>query len=155
MPPGLQDQLLAPLFGGLLVLVALVAMWSHVKAWREQREQTDLADFDLIHYRGRYRRRMQVSGLIGLVGVMIAVGDALVPWEQAKTLFAVYWIAVMLFAVWILILGVADMIATRAHTQAALARLRTQQRVLERQLVQAKNQRDAEKGDHHSGNGQG
>lgn len=149
----LVDRILAPIFGGLLALAGGVAMWLHARAWRRQQDE-DLEEPDRVHYRGRYRRRMQVSGLIALVGLMIGLGDALVPWQKVPTLFAIYWLAVILFATWILVLGLADMFATRAHTQAALARIRSQQRVLERQLAEARAQRDAEDGnERHRGNG--
>lgn len=73
------------------------------------------------------RRRLQVAVLLGLVGLMIALGDAgLIAWEQHLVAFVWYWIAVILLTLWMAGLACADLLIHRLLARSArgsLARL--------------------------------
>ncbi|MEX0641469.1 MAG: hypothetical protein WD468_02145 [Pirellulales bacterium] len=59
----------------------------------------------------QYRRRMQTSAMIGLVGVLVFVGH----WLDHSIGELIVWLAVVLLVVWIMLLALADIVATRAH----------------------------------------
>jgi hypothetical protein len=59
----------------------------------------------------QYRRRVQTSAMIGLVGVLLFAGQ----WVEHPIGVLVYWLAVVLLVVWIMLLALADVVATRTH----------------------------------------
>ena len=74
----------------LAVAVALVAigislMSSHVRSWRRQQNDPTLEEHDRDYYRRRYRRRMQISAMLAVLGVLIGLGDALLPFQKTAS----------------------------------------------------------------------
>ena len=128
----------------LVVAVALVGigvgmMSSHVRGWRRQQSDPTLDERDLVYYRRRYRRRMQISAIIAILGVLIGMGDALLPFQRRHPLpTTLYWIGVLLLTGWVMVLGLGDLWSTVAYGRAELARVRQKQRELERQVVEFK-----------------
>lgn len=120
--------------GVALVGAGSALMRSHRRAWREQKNDPDLDHSDRQHFSARYRRRMQASGILTLLGVMIPVGDVLIPWRQFLLLFAFYWGAVILLAFWVILLGAGDALATAAHSRVALSQIHRKQKQLEHQI---------------------
>ncbi len=118
-------------FGAGLVVFGSLMIWAHVKTWRWQSASTELTEADRRHYKARYRRRLQTSGLLVLLGVLLPLADAPFVWRQGAAVATVCWIIVLALACWVILLAVADLVATRVHGQAALARLRSKQRALE------------------------
>lgn len=121
-------------FGVALVAIGLGLLRAHRKAWRNQKNDPDLDDADRQHYYTRYRRRMQASGILTLLGVLIPVGDVLIPWKNFPLACALYWSIVILLALWVVLLGTGDALATAAHGRIALSRVRRKQRQLEEQV---------------------
>jgi hypothetical protein len=128
----------------LAVAVALVGigismMSSHVRSWRRQQNDPTLEEQELVYYRRRYRRRMQISAIIAILGVLIGMGDALLPFQRMHPLpTTLYWIGVLLLTGWVMLLGLGDLWSTAAYGRAELARVRQKQRELERQIVEFK-----------------
>lgn len=133
----MQQWLIAPVVGGCLLLAGLALMRSHARTWRDQKQDATLDELDRRHYHARYRRRMQTSALIAVLGVLLAAGDAFIP-ANAPRLFAVYWIGVLVLASWVVLLGLGDMASTGAHSRVALARIHQKQRELEEQMARIK-----------------
>lgn len=75
----------------------------------------------------RSRRRMQVAALLGLIGLMIALGDSgLIAWERHLVAFVWYWLAVVVLTLWMALLACADLMINRLLARSArgsLARL--------------------------------
>ena len=102
----------------LSVLVALVLCGSsagliagHIRAWR--RLQGAEIDQGERHFRCRqYRRRMQTSAMLGVLGVAIFVGQLLMIWITSWLLLAIYWSGLLLLVLWVVLLAVADMTAS-------------------------------------------
>lgn len=132
----MQDQLIAPLVGALLVIVGVVFLVSHFRTWKKQQNDPTLEDEDRLHYYRRFRRRVQTSALIVLIGVLIPIGDAWPLLRQNASLFALYWLIVLLLAFWIVLQAITDMASTGAHTRVALSRVQRKRRELEEQLEQ-------------------
>lgn len=99
-----------PLF---LLAVSAALMMTHVKAWRDSREE--VLDEDERTFRWRqFRRRMQTSAMVGLLAIGVFVGQVL-PWEEWPRGFVYYWCGVFLVVLWMALLAGADVLASRHH----------------------------------------
>lgn len=117
-------------FGAFLLVVGGAMLAVQRKASRNVDDQAENKREHRFLSR-RIRRRTQVAGLILLIGLMIPVGDMLIPWEKRPGTFAVYWIVVIGLAVWTIVLAMGDIASTRMHVSMELSQLRRQQRELE------------------------
>ncbi len=142
--PRMDDRLPALIFGGCLVLGGIAALVWHVRSWRTRRADPSLSGDERRYFRRQLARRLQTSGLIVVIGILLPVGDGLIPeetWKEHPGWFAVYWMVVLALAMWVLALGFGDLLSTRLHSRDALNRLqqlRQQQRELEREIAQLK-----------------
>jgi len=123
------------------MVTGLGLMAAHVHAWRRQRQDPSLDEFDRDHYRARYRRRLQTSGLIALLGLLIPLGDAPFLWRQGVRISTIFWLAILLLTAWIVLLALGDIASTRAHARVALSRIRRKQRELESRANELKRRR--------------
>jgi hypothetical protein len=126
--------LIAPIFGAALFVFGIALLIGHVVAWRRQKHDPTLNEGELRHYRSRFRRRMQTSGTIALIGFLIPL-EAMIP-KANPILFTLYCALVLMLAMWIILLGIADYIATRAHIRASLSRLGGARLALEKRLAE-------------------
>jgi hypothetical protein len=102
------SYLLVSLF---LLTCAAGLIVSHVHTWRHtQTRATSTEEFE--YRRRQYRRRMQSSVMLAILAMAIFVGQWIThpPW-----LPFVYWGAVVLVVVWVGLLAVADMVATKHY----------------------------------------
>jgi hypothetical protein len=123
------------IFGGCVILLGLLLQVPHRTAWLLQ--QTEFANDprELKFYASRYRRRRQTSGLITLVGSMIALADLPIVWNQAGPLLAtILWGAIGCICLWIALLALGDLMTTRAHVRASMVRLSAHKDQLMNQL---------------------
>jgi hypothetical protein len=134
-----NDWRIAALVGGLLIAGGGALMLSHVRAWKLDRNDPALDELDRQHYQARFRRRMQTSGLITLLGVLIPLGDSPVIWKLGPLWSTLFWIGVLLMALWIILLALGDFTATQAHSQVAMTRVRRKQRELEAEADRLRN----------------
>jgi hypothetical protein len=97
-----------------LALLALsgVLIDSHRRSWRTARDNDDLSARDRRYARSQHRRRMQASGIIGLLGVGIGVYP-LVPREPGP--MALYLASLVSACGCIMLLALLDAWATRQH----------------------------------------
>ncbi|MBM82998.1 MAG: hypothetical protein CMJ78_20745 [Planctomycetaceae bacterium] len=131
--------------GVILLVIGGGMMYSHTQSWRRHKNDGSLDDFDRKHYYKRYRRRMQTSGLITLLGILIPIGDAPFVWGQRdEVLSSAYWLGVLILLMWIIVMALGDMTSSRLHGNVAMARIRQKQRELEAQVAELKR---------HEGNG--
>lgn len=94
-------------FAAFLLCVSALLLWIHRQAWRVcQSEGLEEHAFDF-RYR-QYRRRMQASAMIGIVGALVIVSLA-VP-EPVPN--AVLWLVVISLVLWMLVLAFADMVSS-------------------------------------------
>ncbi|MGD9855832.1 MAG: hypothetical protein AB7U20_12880 [Planctomycetaceae bacterium] len=135
-----KPWLISAAFGGALLVAGLLMMRSHHRVWRAQKSDPELDAKDLLFFGRRYRRRMQASGMMALIGILLPIGDSVQLFLPAPGWFAVYWAIVLLLVMWLFVLAVSDMISTRAHSIIALHRLRAQQRELEREALALRRQ---------------
>ncbi|MFG0333736.1 MAG: hypothetical protein ACF8TS_10270 [Maioricimonas sp. JB049] len=128
--------------GILLVVSALLMLWSHVRTWQSRRADPEIEKADRSFWYRQYIRRMQASGLMLLIGILIPLGDSLIPWRKAPALFAIYWLFVLALVAWVILLAVSDLVATRAHSHVALGRIQRQQRELEQEAARLRSTRN-------------
>jgi hypothetical protein len=63
-------------------------------------------------YRGRqFRRRMQASALIGVIGLAVLGGL----WVEGPPSEALYWCGVLLIVIWLVMLAGADAVSTQSY----------------------------------------
>jgi hypothetical protein len=123
--------------GVSLVVLGLLFMRWHILEWRREKTDSSLDPGDLLHYHARYRRRMQTSGMLVVVGFLIPLMDWLL--EERQVIPATL-VGFLIFALigWIFLMAFGDMLSTRTHSHVALAKVRQKQRELERQLAELK-----------------
>jgi hypothetical protein len=134
--PQLENWVPTAVASTLLILSSGLLIRSHFRTWRKRRRDPELNQADMLHYSGQFRRRLQASAILGLIGVLMAAGDLLVPWHRAPKMFAIFWVAILIMAGYLMLLAVLDVFATAAHGRAALARLKAQRRQLEREAAE-------------------
>lgn len=98
------------IFSGLLVAASLILLAMHVKTWREA-DHGGLAERDYEFYRRQYRRRMQTSGMLGIIGLLL-LGHF---WIRDTMMLALYWSGVLGLLIWTVLLALADWGASRLH----------------------------------------
>jgi hypothetical protein len=126
-----DDWVPAVVMGVGLMLLGGWFMRLHWQAWRRHAVDSTLDDAERSYYHRQFRRRMQASGIILVIGIMVPVGDSLIPWrKQDASVATLYWLFVLALTCWVLLLAMGDMLSTRTHSRAALSRLHRKQREL-------------------------
>lgn len=96
-----------------LLVLSVCLLAGHSKGWRRQREgELDEKAFDF--HRRQYRRRMQASGMIGIVGLAV-LGGILIDRLDDAMLSVGYWSAVLFIVAWVGALAIADAAASRFY----------------------------------------
>jgi len=122
-------------FSVFIIVMASVLMSGHQRAWQRQHEVAT-SDEEREFFFRRYRRRMQTSGMLAVVGVAIAVGF----WVRIPWVALIYWGVVGLLLLWILLLAAADLINTQMLWTRERNRHRRQQAEIEAELARLKKQ---------------
>jgi cation transport ATPase len=128
----------------LIVAVVVIVfgaslMVSHVRSARRHRSDSDREENERAYFEKRYRRRMRISATFIILGILIGVGDAILPMHKNQPLvITLYWIGVLVLTGWVMLQGLSDLWSTAAYTDAELTRIREKRRELERQLVEFK-----------------
>lgn len=112
-----------------LVLGSLVLLGWHVKSWREA-DHGGLAQRDYLFFRRQFRRRMQSSGMLGIIGLLI-FGHL---WVSDNTMLALYWTGVLGLLVWTVLLAASDLVASRLHYSSQVADHKTEHLLLKREI---------------------
>lgn len=132
-PADLRDDWLPAVAMGLsLVLLGGWFLSLHWQAWRRHAVDSSLSDSERDYFRRQFRRRMQASGIILVIGLMLPIGDSLIPWRKGDVSVAtLYWLLVLALTCWVVLLAMGDLVSSRAHSRVTLSRLRSKQRELQ------------------------
>ncbi len=125
-----RDMLPSLWMCGLLVIASGWMMKSHLGTWRTIRADESKEAYERNYHRRRFRRRMQTSGLLGLLGIAILIGYFIKP-PMASVVVAVYWASVLLTVAWMLVLAFFDAISTQMHFNRIRRRNEGEQALLE------------------------
>ncbi len=136
----MNKELIAAAFGLVVAVIGAIMIRTHRRAWDMQKHDAALPDDDRLHFAKRYRRRMQTSSSVVVLGLLLALGG-LMPWGQFPLAFACYWGGVLLLTAWVILQALGDMLSTGARAKVSLAEVRQKQRELERQLEVYKSRR--------------
>ena len=117
------------LFSTAIVFGSLVLLAWHVKSWREA-DHGGLAERDQKFFRRQYRRRMQSSGMLGIIGLLIP-GHL---WVRDNTMLALYWTGVLGLLIWTMLLAVSDFASSRLHYGTQVANQQTEHLLLKREI---------------------
>ena len=123
MRPDLQPDLISLTVGGCILAFGVLLTWSHWTTWVRQQQEFSDDPRERRHLQARFRRRAQTSGLIAFVGLLIPIADLPIVWRQGPLLAAILWVAIGGVCLWISLLALGDLVATRAHSRATLLRL--------------------------------
>lgn len=117
-------------FPGAIILVAMLMMIWHWRSWRLALSH-GVADAEQGYQRRRFRRRMQTSIVLAIIGAALIVGQWIPPLAR-PSLYVFFWCGVVLLVLWVILLAGADFAAASTH----LSRLH-RQRAAERSRLQA------------------
>ncbi|MEO1996924.1 MAG: hypothetical protein ABGZ17_16785 [Planctomycetaceae bacterium] len=106
-------------FGLVLVIMGIACLVAQQARWRKQVNDASIDVSDRQYLGRRHRRRLQISGMLVLIGMMIAIGDTVVDWRQSPANFVMFWCVALLLALWVMILGFSDMLSTQTHVRSA------------------------------------
>lgn len=127
--------------GAAIIIAGVLVMRSHYYTWQKQKADPDLDERERRHLHRRFRRRLQATGLLVVIGILIPVGDIEILFADRPGLFALHWLAVIALVMWVGLLAVGDLAATRAHSRISLSRLEQKQRELEREVAALQSRR--------------
>jgi hypothetical protein len=134
-----NNSLPAIIVAVMLIVFGAGFMTSHVRSWRRQLGYADLDDNDRAFFEKRYRRRMRTSAAIIVLGVLIGVGDVVLPrLKNEPLIFTFYVLGLLVLTGWVMLQGFGDLWSTATYTDAELTRIRTKRQELERQIVEFK-----------------
>jgi hypothetical protein len=136
-----QNWFVSAFLGAAIIIVGVLVMRSHYYTWQRQKVDPEIDEREREHLRRRYRRRLQATGLLVLIGILIPVGDIEMLFAGRPRLFAIYWFAVIGLVMWVGLLAVGDLASTRAHSRVSRTRLEQKQRELEREVAALQNRR--------------
>ena len=136
------ELLILHLVGGAISLFGGLMLWRHRAQWNSERTDDQIEPGEKRFLYGQYRRRMQSSAMIVMLGLLIhASNEHLVAWQRAPVGFFVYVCLMLVLVVWIIILALGDFLACQIVHRSALARLREQQQQLENAVLELKRNR--------------
>jgi len=124
-----------------LLFCALGMMVMHVRGWRSVQAQGPEED-ELGFRRRQFRRRMQSSAMLGLLAVAIFAGQLI----KSPALAIAFWGATLLLLVWVGLLAVGDILATKYHFGRVRRNYRIEQAKLEAELHRIRDLRRNGKG---------
>jgi len=110
------------LFAAGLWVVSALLISTHLVAWRKVRDR-EVDDRDREFAWRQFRRRIQASSMLAIVGLGIVLGGWVRPREQ-PALFVTIWAVVAVIVLWMVLLAAADALATRAHLMSSIRRER-------------------------------
>jgi hypothetical protein len=118
-----------------------------VKAWREA-DHGGLAEREYNFHRRQYRRRMQASGMLGIIGLLI-LGHL---WIHDNTVLAIYWSGVIVLVFWSVLLALGDWASSRLHYGPLVADQQAEHLLLKREIEKFRRESQPDKHQEPEGN---
>ena len=125
----------ALIFGAGLVVVAFIM---GVFVWRARRELDAVIEGDdgaRLHADRQFRRRIQVSLMLAVIGFLIAIGDQMDMFFGPRMVWFLLWVgAIFALVFWMVLMALGDWLSTITYSEIAKAKLRFERRQLEEQI---------------------
>lgn len=140
-PLTLAGVVLKPLIGaivpGIILLIALGFgrhQWAAWKAWQAEhgQEPPDKLDSESRFRKRQIFRRLQMSGLLAVLGASMWIGQ-LIPRFQWATLFVIFWCSVALLTFWLVALAMGELVIVRRQGKRLQRQLQTDRDALQRE----------------------
>ena len=129
------DTLPALIAGALLLGFAVVSAWLQIRARRALAPFLEEDPLARTHADRQLRRRLQVSGMLGIVGILLPLGDQLEPFFRTRPgLFFVYWMGVLVLVAWTVLMALGDWMSSAAHSSLVNIQLRVERSRLEEEV---------------------
>ena len=123
--------------GITLILVAALLIASHLRAWRTA-DHGGLREAEREFHVRRFRRRLQASVLLGVVGILILGDLGMERFFKEDLLRLLYWCGVVVLLLWLLLLAGGDWLASRAYYSREWNRLQVERSSLQADVVRLK-----------------
>jgi uncharacterized membrane protein len=125
----------ALIFGaGLIIVSILLGLF----VWRSRRSLDALVDLDegtRQHADRQFRRRIQVCVMLFCIGIMIPLGDQLDQVFVKRPIMFLAWVtAVIILALWMILMALGDWLSTMTYSEIAKAQLRFERREIEAEI---------------------
>lgn len=130
----MPDWLPAVIVGSAILVFSGGLGWKQWSAWKGGTADLPREDDARVHASRQLRRRLQVSILLALVGLMIPAGDLLPIFRRSPRLFVIYWLGVLAVVTWAVVLALGDLASNLAYSRVARNRLRQERKALEMEL---------------------
>ncbi|MBX9695409.1 MAG: hypothetical protein K2Z81_23695 [Cyanobacteria bacterium] len=125
----------ALIFGGVLIIIALVM---GVFVWRSRTGPDSAVESDpatRLHANRQFRRRIQISVMLGLIGLLIIAGDQMDQFLGKHPRWFVLWVvALMILVLWTVLMALGDWLSTFAYSAIARSNLRHERTALEDEI---------------------
>ena len=134
MPPiRIAAETLPALIVGLLLLgFAIVSAWLQIQSRRALSELLEENPLAKTFADRQLRRRLQVSGMLGIVGILIPLGDQLEQFFRGRPgLFFLYWVVVLILVSWTVLMALGDWLSASAYSSLVNIQLRLERKRLE------------------------
>ena len=129
------DTLPALIAGALLLGFAVVSAWLQIRNRRALSPLLEEDDLARTYADRQLRRRLQVSAMLGIVGILIPLGDQLEPFFRGRPgLFFIYWMAVLILVAWTVLMALGDWMSSTAYSSLANIQLRVERSRLEEEV---------------------
>jgi len=128
MPPSSGSLIPSSLLGFALLVVGFSLLRWHARQARELRQAPPLSNHPLSnhpahaarHLRQQLRRRCQIAWLLVLLGLLVPLGDWWITHRPHPWTFTLYVLLLLTLAVWLLLLGVVDLLTARPPDESRL-----------------------------------
>ena len=125
----------ALLFGGFLLACAIVMGVFVRRARRALDEDLEHDDSTRILANGQFRRRIQISVMLGMIGILIPLGDQLDQLFIRRPFLFFVWVGcVFILVIWMVLMALGDWLSTFAFSAVARTHLRHERRELEEEI---------------------
>lgn len=114
----------------LILFSSGLTVW-HIRAWESARAK-DLEDRERAYLWAQFRRRLKASTLLALVGVAMLAAELI----EHNTARLVIWLVMTVLLLWIVLVALLDMSATRRYFRDLRRDHLDQQRELQSQIRQ-------------------
>lgn len=129
------DTIPALIFGTLLVVIAAIMAAYVRKSRRDLEPLLENDDRGRLHADRQFRRRIQISVLLAITGILITVGDQMDKVMGGRALLFLGWvISIFALTMWMVLLAMGDWLSTMSHTAISRMHLRNERSALEEEI---------------------
>lgn len=120
-------------FGSAIAAAGIGLVLIHIRTHRSRQSDRDLNEADHRFFDHQYARRMQTSALLITLGALIGLCGYMKIFEDSPVFATFYVIGLLLLSLWLILLAISDVVATRVYS----SRIDRKSRDMHKNLQQA------------------